>query len=942
MMSSIPPLKKAKISQELIPVLRQDQQASKSLLTELFMESVSTFEDYKKLFDDSPLLQKALERKFKKTIFCSPGIKISILSIPSKPSKVIAELESEQDSIDVELPDTFLQESGRLLSQAKRVRQVLYNLHLEPTFIPEKNKVVFKPVSFGGETQWGLHKEHGLPSGSSNVIYRLDGTIAYTLVNNIVIWDWENDKFERHSLITGPIKILKELPSKKLAVINDKKQLFIEGIGLISIEGDIKNIFGININHCIIQLEEDYLLIYDLENKQIIQKIVEYDEVLPLNESCFAVLKNEPFKEPGRTYTLSRFVYDKGEYLSEKIQDNIKGIIILSNSKAIILFYKKDTSILWDYKTNIEKQYPSKGIQQRHSSYDKTTHIALLGLSTLFYITEDRGKLRGNFVYEASADKIETIKIPGSWSAKAISPLTNSSIIYGNDNRGAGIHIISEECKKISLQSLDKKLLKDTNNRLAQNFIELPNGYIAIDISKTNRDTPYPRSITIIKPSVPITKDKTKSKALTKESSSSSSSDEKSEKDELKDLETSSSKAPTSSTITPKSPTRDTLEKEEQIDPYTSLLAQLCQSVKEGNLYLARRSYEKARELRPTDKEPCDIFLFYLNNSPYTKLRNQVSLDLCRLKNQVEIFSLRTKKYKKRLIIGEGSGKHAFSYTEALINKHKMTHPGLGKSIVSTELDTLTSIFKGIPATKSDPYPKPVEDKKNLAIREKRIIDLQKRGVKILFGIDATSIHRQFARQKFQRIHWNCPFAVGRSEDVEKFKAVIPGFFRSASKLQNVKDRIHVTLMQEKEYRNDYWKSRQIQNPIVLGATSAGYRLIRKRAFSKTRYPGYQHEKTGGGSPGLTDQKREFIFEKTSLDLRKEIDLVFANALINPKEKKYSIKTDSDPKEDSSKEEKIKPVGLEEHYFECSTDEDSSDYYEEETSPLQGLEMTNV
>ncbi|CAM0116996.1 Rossmann-like fold-containing protein [Rhabdochlamydiaceae symbiont of Dictyostelium giganteum] len=246
--------------------------------------------------------------------------------------------------------------------------------------------------------------------------------------------------------------------------------------------------------------------------------------------------------------------------------------------------------------------------------------------------------------------------------------------------------------------------------------------------------------------------------------------------------------------------------------------------------------------------------------------------------------------YKKKLFIGEGT----FSFTEALLDKHQKTHPGLRYVITATE------------------FGYPVDDEAVYT----RIDNLQKQGVSIFFGIDGTKIDQEFRGKRFQRIHWNCPFGESANEKVEEaFKKVIPDFFKAASSLQLTKDRIHVTLVQP---TNSDWKRiRQLQNPIVKGATEANYRLIRKRQFSQERYPKYQHNNTGTTVSNIGEQpKREFVFEKVGQPEKG----LHPYMLKDPLQKEYTINKESN-KDDSP----------ENYYFECSTDEDSSDYYDSDT-----------
>ncbi|MGZ3633736.1 MAG: Rossmann-like fold-containing protein [Parachlamydiaceae bacterium] len=244
---------------------------------------------------------------------------------------------------------------------------------------------------------------------------------------------------------------------------------------------------------------------------------------------------------------------------------------------------------------------------------------------------------------------------------------------------------------------------------------------------------------------------------------------------------------------------------------------------------------------------------------------------------------------KRRLFVGEED----FSYTEAYITKHLKTHPSLPHVITAIGFEQLEGDTM------------------------KRVSSLIEKGVTVLFGIDGQDLYNSFTGSRFPRIHWNLPFG-GKSQGEKKaFKQVIPNFFSSCSKLQIVGDRIHITLMQGSHPK--YWKTKQQQNPIVLGSAKAGYRLIRKRVFNSQRYPGYVHQITNSavkysrtGEERKKAEEREFVFEKT--EIIPELCIEKIQALQNSQEKKYEIKTDK----------KQNPT-LEDYYFECSTDEDSSD-----------------
>ncbi|NGX31387.1 MAG: hypothetical protein K940chlam8_00755 [Chlamydiae bacterium] len=319
-------------------------------------------------------------------------------------------------------------------------------------------------------------------------------------------------------------------------------------------------------------------------------------------------------------------------------------------------------------------------------------------------------------------------------------------------------------------------------------------------------------------------------------------------------------------------------------------LAEMQDAIKQKHLYQARRFYEKARALKPKETLPCEIFLFFLQRTSYKAQKMRVLLDLHRLAPQ----NLNLKRScKRRLFVGELD----LSYTEALINKHKDTHLRLASSITATEL--------GNPATDD-------------ALQ--RVKRLMKQGVRVLFGIDAKQLHITFKGQRFQRIHWNGPFGGSSPKDREAFQGTVPLFFKACTQIQTVKDRVHVTLAGDDAYR-------QLENTLLAGATKAKYRLIRKRVFGSERYPGYVYRATSSAT--LSFEQREFVFEKTSLPLTKKTFLENAKTLENPQEKEFQIKPDGND---------LKPDA---YYYECSTDYDSSDYYDSDddfapsTSPLQ-------
>ncbi|EFA79304.1 hypothetical protein PPL_07722 [Heterostelium album PN500] len=129
-------------------------------------------------------------------------------------------------------------------------------------------------------------------------------------------------------------------------------------------------------------------------------------------------------------------------------------------------------------------------------------------------------------------------------------------------------------------------------------------------------------------------------------------------------------------------------------------------------------------------------------------------------------------------------------------------------------------------------------------------------------------------------------------------------------------------------------KIQQMENPIVRASFRANYRLIRKRRFDNTRYPGYIHLFTGLYLEHPQILKYEFVFEKLD-NIVKGIN----NYTLDPKE----ISEQAAKLQDTNKKEyqviqesteitltrtKQHVLKFNDNYFECSSDEDSSDYFE--------------
>ncbi|CAF0780841.1 unnamed protein product [Didymodactylos carnosus] len=233
---------------------------------------------------------------------------------------------------------------------------------------------------------------------------------------------------------------------------------------------------------------------------------------------------------------------------------------------------------------------------------------------------------------------------------------------------------------------------------------------------------------------------------------------------------------------------------------------------------------------------------------------------------------------KKRLFVGEGD----FSYARALLQKHAVKHPTLPEAITATEYVSK----KDLETIYSENFP---ENEKFLT----------EEGVTLLYGIDATKLSYNIKglKKRYPRIHFNFP------HDKSDFKKrslplLIAEFFASARKLQKRKDRIHVTLPKDPE-KNDFYLG--YVYGIYDGSSNAGYQLIRKRKFEKSRYPGYIHRITKTNvSATVTEVRREYIFENVKKDLDKikkstpPTKIVCYNEVVNSLS---NLPTDSDSSE---------------------------------------------
>ncbi len=361
------------------------------------------------------------------------------------------------------------------------------------------------------------------------------------------------------------------------------------------------------------------------------------------------------------------------------------------------------------------------------------------------------------------------------------------------------------------------------------------------------------------------------------------------------------------------------LKNKNEVSQYNILLAGMVAALKSDKLYEARRFYEKAKKIKSI--EACSIFLFYLKSSLYSTEKRRILLEWKQLNKKPpsnkeleeapissewinsELEKLKNRKCRKRLFVGECD----FFYTAAVIEKHAETHLQLAKAITATELN----------------YPGLEED----------VLD-RLFGATIIDGIDATKLHNEirFRGKRFKRIHWNGPYGERdhnhRNEKEEEFQGAVVDFFKSASHLQLAGDRIHISLK-----KNELAKKQATDHQIVSGSFGAGYRLIRKRNFDTGRYKSYRMKRTDGKSCVETGFFRELVFEKVLPEQipNEGTDIEKAYGLRDTTQKDYKIKTLTAAIEASSSTNQgntSSETDLQNCYFDCSTDEDSSDYWD--------------
>lgn len=797
-------------------------------------------------------------------VHISPDIKITFFL---SNGKVHGKVSNVDELVPVELPEILSHYNESSITT--KVKQLLQNWHLRPTYQPEPSKkVYFRPIPWEQRT-W--KKQDHVLKLPDNVIWicRRNGNISYAYANTITTWNWNAGTSTVASYQTTKITAVAETDGGHLVVGDEKGNLILSDETLLTgKEESVINIILLSSDVCWVKFDDENDSLFNLRLKQAIS-------IPTVNAQKFRVLNNGTLVTWDQN-GLNTFKYDlnKEEYkaLSKHPCTVIKDIRVISEANFLVV-HEDGTGTLWDTRrTSWMLQKDSKYVSLVTNKIIGQT-LLVLDKETLVVENSERGNIKLFFLCqpENGQEKSYSADEAGCWNIDSMILLSDGSIMYATGTTPSGVHVATRD-GKIAFTSSTELL----RNKKVDSLKELNDSSVAVECSQ---------SILILKPEirdVPENIDYRIEQFKLKLRHNPTDLKAYSELEKLYSAE----------------------EYQNTGERYQVCLSGLETAMRSGHLYEARRFYEKARKIQSTSKEPCEMFLSYLEIPLHKQLTRRIHLDLYTLTQEIKTLpnNLTNRRCKTRLLVGEGD----FSFTEALIDKHQATHPNLSGAIVATELIAVH--------LKSDRR----LDKVNNRL-EDRIIHLTQRGVYVLFGIDATKIHRTFKGKRFKRIQWNCPF--GKSDETarEEFKNAIPDFFRSCSQLQLSGDRVHVTLVQKS---GDYWKTRQRENPIVLGSARAGYRLIRKRKFGKARYPGYVHVKTGTTQEyNAGGEEQEFIFEKSSRVLSK-LTLDEALKLRDSRKKNYEISTDQPNPSSPS---------LEDCYFVCSTDEDSSDYYESDS-----------
>ncbi len=841
-------------------------------------------------------------------------------------------------TIPVEFP------SAPTMVDTTRKIEILLN-HSQFILLFTGEKIFFK-LPPPEDKAWDVLFQTRLNSPNHKWIPRSTGGIYQYYGTTIDLLDWKTGK-TCHQEHSAPITAIAEDPITRQLIIADSQ-------GLLHLPHQPPWDIGkkrltkltplATKNHLFIQ-DSTATLVVDISQRKLLLTITGYSRVHTLESGII-------YAKKGNTVTFWK--WDGNEYKKNIIpyeEMGIKKLEAASTTTLIVVGFYQSKIVLHNLLEGTQKEFDNPRISQYLEKVDPIL-FPLNEETLIIFYKENTGKHNQwgqmtqrpyytSFFYSHGEEK--RVSNTNSYQRPIFTRLMDGSLAYCSHVRNSRSHItiISKDGETVVEKKYNEIGLGTWDS--VEALRELPDGSIAVEAR-----TSYSPTITILRP---ILSEVGKIKLEIKANPNDLSLYEK---------------------LTEAYPEPFLFHQGPKL--LEALLAGLQRAIQAGDLYQARRFYKKAKKLAKEnilsssdEKEVLTSFILFLKKTPYRKEKQELLLEYYKRytdssqdtqrstasssttstskrkqstqksnsakKQKVshsaassspvafdgieeDINELQVKlekgKCKTRLLVGEGD----FAYSKALTGKHQETHPLLGQSITATEF--------------LEPDDKRSQTQANIDL-------IRERGITVLMKVDGTKLHesRKLKEKRFQRIQWNFPFSV---PDDEAFKATIPAFFRSAFKLQSPGDRIHITLMQEKDKypeltNNPYWQYRQIENPIVLGSASAGYRLIRKRLFENGRYPGYHHTKTGKDEIHGGSESREFVFEKVDPQKlpQKDFPLKYAEELMDPQQKKYTIEpyrigaSSSNAEADFWKE-------LEDYYFACSTDEDSSDYWDSSDS----------
>ncbi len=721
---------------------------------------------------------------------------VQLLEFSVDNTTVTAKVSKNSPPLPVVLPLRPEGHPNGFLSLATRVQRLLKNRHLFP--IVEEGVVRFQSIRPDQKT-WKEAFTCNFPSKRTPWTLRSDRRISYVFFNTLKTWDWKKGTEEITALPFMSTTALAECPSGHLIAGDDSGKLFYKNKVLdLGLKDPIETITPLSPSRCLVSVRGRHgnsLKAVDLETEKIISDI---------SGSKFYVREDGSILTHSYPYLLIH-TYDSTteKYIERELTERkVRRVNFLSSRKALINCKREgsDCHIL-DIDSGELEEIPKEVPWEDFCGYF-IRRVLYLQDGTLVF-SPKKGDPHLEMYKEGSFSSTES---KGSSGVNDFIELSDGSIMFATDSRGAGIHVVDRE-KKFHFSECSPTM----SYRHITHLEETPDGSVIVEAED---------SVVIFEP-------------------------------DFKEVEASGERVGEVLEQIKNHPNQLPLyhrlgslldgQNERACRAY---LGGAFQAIKAGNDYQARRFYEKANKLDPTE----------------ARLFKPAGVEV-------------GNKRKRALLVGEGD----FSFTQAL----KKKHPHLDL--------TATELLQPI-----------AEEVKN------RAKELLNSGVNILFGVDGEKIHKTFKGRRFERIQWNCPFGLSLYES-ESFKRVMPSFFQSASQLQLPGDRIHVTLDQR---GGDMSIMRQQQNPIALSSASSGYRLIRKRRFGTDRYPDYTHVKTGTEEKYVRGVEKEFIFEKVGRLAKIEN----AIELMDPGVKTYQVVKPN--------EENARP---EDYYFECSTDEDSSD-----------------